>query len=324
MKLKLLKNAARDYAKKQLAPIREASDKYPFAPFFNEVLNQAMELGFMDICLPESLGGFGEAMGPLCTVLEEICREDSGLGTILFTTAASQKLIECSGPSEVFEEVQGKVLAFPVFDHPLETEAILRVEKKDNTYRLNGAVEYLVPGGIATYAIVPAGEVSSGSFSYYMISLQDADIFRSDPIISLGIHTCPASRVELTNTKAVRIGKKNDGLLYYEKMTDKMNLAAAAMHLGIMKGCYKEALNYSKTRQQGGKRIQEWSELKMMLTEMALTVKASEMLLREAGRQAEQEEISWGAATKAALIKIQEATCELVSDGVQILGGMGT
>ena len=50
--LKLLDKASNEFAKKELAPIREENDKYPFGPFFMPALKKAYEIEFFHATLP--------------------------------------------------------------------------------------------------------------------------------------------------------------------------------------------------------------------------------------------------------------------------------
>ena len=102
-----------------------------------------------------------------------------------------------------------------------------------------------------------------------------------------------------------------------------MNLAAAAMNAGIMKGSLDEALAYSKERFQGGREIINWSEVSMLLAGMAIKSDVAEMCVAQACQALEQKENNNGSAGISVALHIHELACEAVTDGVQVLGGNG-
>jgi len=102
-----------------------------------------------------------------------------------------------------------------------------------------------------------------------------------------------------------------------------MQLAAAAMSCGIMKGSFNEAVSYCAERDQGGRKIGEWSEMQMLLSDMAIKVKVAEMLISRACLAVETREEGWETAISAASLHIQSAATALAADGIQALGGVG-
>lgn len=328
--LKLLSKTAAEFSKKELAPDREKNDKYPFGPFFDHVLKKAYDIDFFHITLPEDAGGVGQKMSALCVILESICQEDSSLGGIIFTNTASQELLISAGEKNKIEKITSEaknvndyLVAFPVFNNPSEIEHVAKATKKGDGYTLKGSIEYMVLGGIAGNAIVPAKTDDSDAYSFFMVDLKENGISKSDTIVSLGLHACPAIDISFDNVQAELIGSENEGELYFEKMSDRMNAPAAAMSVGIMKGSFKEALTYSKGREQGGREIINWSEIKMILANIAIKIKNSEMILSTLCRTVDNEDSNWEACAKAAAVHIQEMACQITTDGIQVLGGVG-
>jgi alkylation response protein AidB-like acyl-CoA dehydrogenase len=106
-------------------------------------------------------------------------------------------------------------------------------------------------------------------------------------------------------------------------MADKLHVAAGAMSAGIMKGSFSEAFEYTKGRQQGGREIINWSEVRMILATMALAVTNAEMLISRTCQAIDSSEKGWQACSRAAAITIQESATQVTTDGIQLLGGVG-
>lgn len=329
-KLKLLEKITTEFSRKELATKREENDQYPFGPFFKSALDKAYEIDFFNTTLPEDLNGEGQGTSELCVLLENICREDCSFGGILFTNTASQELLLEAGETNHLKEIVTSatnvidyLIAFPIFNNPSEVEHVARATKRNGHYFLSGPIEYLVLGGLSSRAIVPARIDTQEHYSFFLIDLKDRRIKKSETIVSLGFHTCPAVDIMMEGTKGILIGEENSGNLYFERMSDKMQAAISAMSLGVMKGAFKEAVGYCKQREQGGRKIINWSEVKMILAQMGVKVKNAEMILSSVCRSVENNNKGWEECSKAAAIQIQDMACDITTDGIQILGGVG-
>jgi alkylation response protein AidB-like acyl-CoA dehydrogenase len=327
--LALMAKAAKEFAAKQLAPNREANDKYPFGPLFTEVVEKAFGLDFFHILLPEAMQGMSLGVGALGVVLENICREDASLGGIIFTTIAAQELLRRAGASEplksicVRQTLREFLIALPVFNNPSEVKHLAQAQPAGGGYTLSGGIEYVVLGSLAKQALIPAKAPGVADFSYFLVDLDAAGVQKSDPVLSLGLHACPAVDLQFQRVPATLIGQAGQGGVYFNQMADRMHAAAAAMSLGIMKGSFQEALDYARRREQGGQTIIHWSEVKMILANMALKINNAEMILAQASQAADTQAPKWESRTRAAALHIQEMACDLTTDGIQVLGGVG-
>jgi alkylation response protein AidB-like acyl-CoA dehydrogenase len=328
--LKLMARASAEFSKKELAPTREENDQYPFSPFFDNILKKAYDLDFLHVILPENYGGIGQTMSALCIILSNICQEDSSLGGIIFTNIASQELMLEANAGDLLtsitnnaETVSGFLTGLPVFNHPSDIENTAFAEIKDDHYILSGRVEYVACGSIAKQALIPAKIKGNNDISFFLIDLTQNTVSASEPVHSLGIHACPAVDITFNNAIGLLVGKQGQGNLYFDKMTDRMSVAAAAMSWGIMKGSFEEASEYAKGRFQGGRKIIDWSEIRMMLSEMAISIKVAESVISRTCQAIDIEESGWQACARSAAIRIQEDACALTTDGIQVLGGVG-
>jgi len=234
--LKIFDKTTRDFSKKELAPKREENDRYPFGPFFQEILEKAFELGFFHVILTEDLGGIGHGLEALCILLDNICREDSSLGGIVFTVTQAQSIILAAGEKELLgrmTENQNKVedclIATAILGNPAEFDLSTRVETSGDNYFLSGSVEYLVLGNLAKTALVPAPAEDNTGYSFFLIDMADPAITISEPVISHGLHACPAVDMTLNKAPATLVGTYGQGHMYFEEAAARMQLAAAAM-----------------------------------------------------------------------------------------------
>jgi alkylation response protein AidB-like acyl-CoA dehydrogenase len=328
--LKSFEDLAHSFAAKELAAGREEHDRYPFGPFFDSVITKAHEVGLLGATLPEECGGIGQDVSALCIILDHISAVDASLGGIIFTNAFSQEIMLAAGNKDLLAGIMGQaadakaaLIATPSFANPSETGVTLEAVKVKDNYIINGAIEYVVLGGISGHALVPAKIKGQEGYTYFLINLNDKGINKSQPIVSLGLHSCPAVDINMVGVTGTPVGQEGQGAKYFDQASDRMHSAIAAIQCGIMKGSFNEALDYSQQRFQGGKEIINWSGLRMLLGQMAVQVKIAEMVVSEAALAVENQEKQWNLYTKAAAIHLSELACKLTTDGIQCLGGNG-
>ena len=78
---KMLRDAARDFAQKEIAPIAAEFDES--GEFPHATIRKMGELGFMGIEIPEAYGGAGMDALAYVLALEEICKVDASHGVIM-------------------------------------------------------------------------------------------------------------------------------------------------------------------------------------------------------------------------------------------------
>ncbi len=178
-------------------------------------------------------------------------------------------------------------------------------------------------GNVAGRAVLPAATGDGAGYSLFLVDLQEEGVRRSDPVLGLGLHACPAVDMHLSGVRGELVGEEGEGPGYYEEAVDRLSAAAAAACCGVMKGSFDAALDYARQRIQGGREIVNWSEVRMILSSMALQGKVAEMLVRQAARAVDGGEPGWRLASRAAALQVQEAAAGVTCDGIQVLGGNG-
>ena len=78
------------------------------------------------------------------------------------------------------------------------------------------------------------------------------------------------------------MGAVGEGFIQSMKILDGGRISIGALSLGLAKGAYQAALQYSKERKQFGKPISSFQGISFKLAEMATEIEASELLLHKA------------------------------------------
>lgn len=328
--MQMLARAASEFASGELISHRQETDRFPFGPFYTTILEKAFKLDFLHITLPAAMGGMGMSITALCMVLERLCREDASLGALILTHCFAQEILIQAGAAEILENRVGRaeaperfLIACPLFNNPSEIRHVARLEKKGDRLTLSGQIDYMVLGGVADLALVPAAGEGQASWVYCLVDLRQPSVSISEPVLSHGLRCCPAVDLKFQNAEAVPVGVDNGGHTLFEAAAAKLSVAAAAISAGIMKGSFDEALAYAKEREQGGHKLVGWSDMRKMLADMAVHIEIADMVVSKGCQSVDQGAKGWEKRALAAAIHVQESAVQVTTDGVQALGGVG-
>lgn len=321
---------ARKFALASLGDARYEHDKYPFGGFYHDAVRLAHELGLFSVTLPAECGGNGLGLDVLCVILDEISRVDASMAGIIFTHTFAQEALRESGSLDLLRSIQdttggayGSLIAFPSYGNPSEMDNAAFASRNVDGYVLDGSVEYLVLGSLASWALVPAKIGGQEECSLFLVRLDGDGIIKSGPVPSLGLHACPAIDISFNAVPAVIVGGEGLGPRYFEAAADRLFAAAAAISSGIMKGAFREAYDYSTGRIQGGRAIFDWSALRMILADMAVKTEIADMSVAQACRAVMEGSPGARVRTRAAALHVQDLATGLTADGIQVLGGYG-
>jgi alkylation response protein AidB-like acyl-CoA dehydrogenase len=328
--IRMIARTAAEFAREELMADREVFDRYPFGPYFAAAVDKAFALDFFHITLPESAGGAGLGTAALCAARESHSSTDASLAAVILTHSFAQELVLCADRSDLLqaraaeaEAANRFLLACPLFNNPAEIRPATAVVEKDGRSFLSGKLEYLVLGGIADAAVVPVSTGGSGAYSWVLVDLASPAVTVGDPVLSLGLRCCPAVDTEFDMAPAILLGELDDGEAMFAAASARMLAPAAAVSAGIMQGALSTALDYAKMREQGGRKIIGWSQVRMMLADMAVQTTIAQMAVAEASRRVDAKVRGWEQAALAAAIHVQASAVQATTDGVQILGGVG-
>jgi alkylation response protein AidB-like acyl-CoA dehydrogenase len=119
-----------------------------------------------------------------------------------------------------------------------------------------------------------------------------------------------------------RLGEIGDGFKQAMKVLDGGRISIAALSLGIAKGAYEAALQYSKERYQFDQPISNFQGISFKLADMATEIMAAELLTMQAADMKNRGEHM---TKEAAMAKYyaSEIAVKTANDAVQIFGGYG-
>ncbi len=319
--LQMLDSMALEFAASELLEGREDSDEYPFKPLSTNALSKASDVGFFSLMLPEDMGGSNRSMKALCTVLAKISQVDASLGGVIFTNALAQDAIMNAGALGLIAE--GELLGCTPFDNPAETGNYATAKAGEDGYTLNGKIDYVVLGELARRVLVAAKIEDQRELSLFLAKTDLDEVRISEPIVSLGLHACPAVDMLFQDAPALLVGEAGAGSRYLGEATDRLSVACAAIATGLMTGSLTTGLEYALERLQGGRLIVNWSQVRMMMADIAIKIKAAELIVDAATAAIDDGTEGWQRASRAAALHVCPLACDATNVGIQLLGGNG-
>ena len=333
---RMITDMVQQFGKQHITPfVREWDDNQVF-PI--EVFKKLGELGLMGVLVPEEYGGSGFSYTEYVTAIEQLSILDPSIG---LSMAAHNSL--CTGHILQFanEEQKKKWLpklasaewigAWGLTEHNTGSDAggmATTAKKVGEFWVINGSKNFIthaISGDIAV-VIVRTGEkgdshgmtafaVEKGTEGFSSGKKEDKLGMRSSETAELIFDNC---RVHESNI----LGNVGDGFIQAMKVLDGGRISIASLGLGIAKGAYQTALQYSKEREQFCKPISHFQAIAFKLADMATEIEASELLIYNA---AYLKNNGLKMTTEGAMAKYysSEVAVKVSTDAVQVLGGYG-
>ncbi|MEN8927567.1 MAG: acyl-CoA dehydrogenase family protein [Flavobacteriales bacterium] len=334
--IKMIKGMVKDFAEKEIRPNVmkwDESQEFP-VPLFK----QLGELGLMGIFIPEEYGGSGMDYHEYIAVIVEISKV---CGSIGLSVAAHNSL--CTGHIyyNANEEQKKKYLpklasgewigAWGLTETGTGSDAggmNTTAVKDGDHWILNGSKNFITHGksGDVAVVIVRTGEKGdSHGMSAFIIEKGTEGFSAGKKEDKLGMRASETTELIFNNCRVHKdqmIGEEGSGFIQAMKVLDGGRISIGALALGIARGAYEAALQYSKEREQFGKPISQHQAIAFKLADMATKIEAADLLLAKAADLKNRGE---KLVTESAMAKMyaSEIACEVCNDAVQIYGGYG-
>ncbi|MET4081985.1 alkylation response protein AidB-like acyl-CoA dehydrogenase [Pedobacter sp. UYP30] len=331
-----IRKMVKDFAEKNIRPHIMEWDEAQIFP--KELFKQLGSLGLMGVLVPQEYGGSGLGYQEYVDVIVGVSRVCGSIGLSL---AAHNSL--CTGHILAFgnEEQKEKWLpklataewlgAWGLTEANTGSDALrmmtTAVEDGDD-YVINGAKNWITYGksGDLAVVMVRTGEKGkSGGISAIVVERGTPGFSAGKKENKLGMRASETTEMIFDNcrvSKANLLGNVGDGFKQAMKVLDGGRISIAALALGIAKGAFDAAVDYSKERQQFGKPIASFQGISFKLADMATEIEAAELLIRQA---ADLKNRHKPMTKESAMAKYfaSEVCVRVATDAVQIFGGYG-
>lgn len=327
---------ARDFANQHIRPNVMRWDETQEFP--SETFKEMGKLGLMGVLVPEEYGGSGLTYFEYVTVIQEIAKVCGSVGLSL---AAHNSL--CTGHIMTFANDDQKKRYLP----KLATGEWLgawgltepntgsdagnmkcTATNEGNEWIINGTKNWITHGISGDIAVVIArtGDPrTKDNATAFVVERGTPGFSGGKKENKLGMRASETAEMIFDNCRipdSNRLGEVGAGFRQAMKVLDGGRISIAALSLGIAKGAYEAAVQYSKERFQFDQPIANFQGISFKLADMATEIMAAEMLTMQA---ADLKNKGLSVTKEAAMAKYyaSEIAVKTSNDAVQIFGGYG-
>jgi alkylation response protein AidB-like acyl-CoA dehydrogenase len=327
---------ARDFAQQHIRPYVMEWDESQQFPL--QVFKAMGQLGLMGVLVPEAYGGAGLGYFEYVAVIQEIAKVCGSVGLSL---AAHNSL--CSGHIMAFASDEQKKRWLPKLATAESLGAWGLTEpntgsdagnmkcvavKDGGDWVINGTKSWITHGRSGDVAVVVCrtGEPrTKDNATAYVVERGTPGFSGGKKENKLGMRASETAEMVFDNCRisdANRLGGVGEGFKQAMKVLDGGRISIAALSLGIAKGAYEAALQYSKERYQFDQPIARFQGISFKLADMATEIAAAELLTMQA---ADLKNKKLPMTREAAMAKYfaSEVAVKTANEAVQVFGGYG-
>ncbi len=336
----MLRDAARDFAQNEIAPIAAEFDESGEFPY--KTIQKMGEMGFMGIEVPEEYGGTGMDTLAYVLALEEICKADAAHGVIMSVNNS----LYCYGILKFGTEAQKKKFITPVasgkaigaysLTEPMSGSDAgtmkSRAVRDGDFYVLNGRKSWVTSGPVANYMVVfmmTDPEKKQKGISAFLVEGNTPGLIRGKKEPKLGIRASATSELVFEDCRIPAenlLGAEGEGFKIAMTVLDAGRIGIAAQALGIAEAAYEAARNYAGQRQAFGQPIGAFQGTGFKIADMKTRIEAARLLTYNAALKKERAKTTGERfSQEAAMAKLfaSETAMYVAHAAVQIHGGMG-
>ena len=337
---KMIRQAARDFAQKEIVPIAPEYDESGDFPL--ETIQKMGAMGFMGIEVPEKYGGAGMDTLAYVLALEEICKADAAHGTIMSVNNS----LFCSGILKFGTEEQkqkylkdvasGEAVGAYSLTEPMSGSDAgtmrSRAVREGDHYLINGRKSWVTSAPVADYILLftmTEPEEQHRGITAFLIDTDRPGFVRGKKEPKLGIRASATSEIVFEDYKApveTRLGEEGQGFKIAMSVLDAGRIGIAAQALGIAEAAYEASVAYAKEREAFGQKIGEFQGVSFQLADMKTRIEASRLLTYQAAMLKERSKETGERYTlEASMAKLfaSETAMFCAHAAVQIHAGAG-
>ena len=333
---KMITDMIQQFGKQNISPfVREWDDNQIFPV---DVFKKLGELGLMGVLVPTEYGGSGFSYTEYVTAIEQLSILDPSIG---LSMAAHNSL--CTGHILQFGNEQQKkkwlpklataewIGAWGLTEHNTGSDSggmATTAVKDGDDWVLNGAKNFIthaISGNVAVVIVRTGEKGDSHGVTSFVVEKGTSGFSSGRKEDKLGMRASETAELVFDNCRVPSeniLGNVGNGFIQAMKVLDGGRISIAALGLGIAKGAYQTALQYSKDREQFGKPISHFQAIAFKLADMATEIEASELLIYNAADKKNKGERM---TLEGAMAKYysSEIAVKIATDAVQVLGGYG-
>ena len=341
---RMIRDMARDFAQKEIAPIAAEHDETGEFPY--DTIKKMGAQGFMGIAVPEEYGGAGMDTLAYVLALEEIAKADAAHAVVMSVCNS----LYCYGFLRYGTEEQkqkylrpvasGKAIGAYALTEPqsgsdagnMRVTAILSPD--GSHYVINGTKSWISSGPAARYIVLfaqsnPDAKPRHRGVSALIIDTDEPGFERGKTEPKLGIRASATCEIHFEDYKCpveARLGKEGEGFKISMAVLDAGRIGIASQALGIAEAAYEASVEYAREREAFGQKIGQFQMIQQKIADMKMRIEASRLLIYQAALAKEASKETHKRYTlQSCMAKTfaSETAMWVTTQAIQIHGGMG-
>jgi len=330
-----IQKAAREFAQGEFDP-DEASDYDRNGQFPLKILKKACHLGFIGVHFPNRYGGQDLGLLENILVVEEFCRQHSGIGVALGLSDFGSEMILRFGSEDQKKRylppiAKGESVSSLAYMEEDQTDGFsffstLAIRSGDG-YLINGKKIFVVNGTLSGSMIVLCQLNKARSEDQVALIVEKNG---DKPVLSMmggqiGMRMVPMVSLTYNDIKVPQgnlIGEEGEGRSQFVNFLNEMRIEAAAMGVGIAQGAFDLALTYARQRVQFGQKIASFEAIRNKLADMVTRIEIARSLTYKAAWDFDRNGGNILLNYMAKMVSAETAF-EVADDAVHIFGGYG-
>ena len=333
---RIMKNMVEEFGKKELEPTAEERDQN--AQFSREIFNKLGTQMLTGMLIPQEFGGAGLDMVSYSVVIETLAKYCASTAITLdvHSSLSAYPIYKYGNQEQRDKFVKSlasgqKLGSFAVTEanagsdiSAMETTAVL----DGNEYVINGKKMFIINGGeadIITVAAYTDKDKGLNGISLFIIEKDTPGFSIGIREDTMGLRATNISELIFDNCrvpKENRLGDEGGAYKIIEEAWNLNRIGIAAQAVGIAQVAFDASVEYSKTRVQFGKTLSNFQAIQWMLANMAISIEASRLLVRQAAGKRDLNE-DFSLAASIAKVYASESAMETAIKAIQVHGGIG-
>lgn len=335
---RMIKDTARRIARDVVAPRAKELDETGEYP--EDIFQAFKQAGLLGMAIPESMGGTGNGILPLCLAIEEVAKYECGAGLMLVLSGLPTRPIMFGGTAEQHQKwlpslCSGERKAAFCLTEPdhgsdaanLQTRAV----RDGDDYILNGNKVYISGGTVADQLTVFArtGGPGAKGISAFVVDAHAPGVVIDRTDDKMGVRSVPTAHFSFQDVRVpaenLLGGAEGAGFNHAMLTLNSMRPTVGARGVGLAEGAAGYAMEWARERKAFGSSVIDFEAIQFMFAEMAIQIEAARNLVYKAAWLVDQGKFGKEYAHNLSIAKAYatEMANRVAFDALQVLGAQG-
>lgn len=329
---KALQKEAAAFAKREIEPVAgelDVAEEHPTA-----VLEALGEAGFGGLTVPTEYGGRGADLVGLTVVIEELSAAMMSVASVLALHLGVAAIVEQFGTDELRSSVLPEMARFETVGALGLSEANAgsdklgmetTAERDGDEWILDGHKQWVTnfhhADTVLTYAKTGPDSAAPHNVSAFLVPTDAFQIAHDwDTLGAKGVNSPKVTLSSVRIPDSSRVGDVGDAYVQRGQVYNGINVPARSV--GIARAAVEDTIAHVRDREQFGQHIGDFQGVRWRVAEMATSVDAARLLVRQAAATADRGDDPTRELTEAK-IRATEMAIDVTNEALQLHGGIG-